>query len=458
MNILIVDDHPIVVDGLSKVLQNEGYNVLIALDASDALARSDENPDIALFVVDLSLMESLDGLDLITELKRRHPGIPAIVYTMHEEMWNISVLENAHVEGIVLKGDSISEVIEAIKAVIAGETYRSLAFSERLDAVRNVKGILSERDIKVLQQISNGSNTREIADKLCLTEKGVEYHRRNILKKLGANNMTNAISRAIKLGILTCVGALAPFSSYADDLLPKNVDLGLSVQWADRNLEAPSPLEAGGYYAFGELEEKDLYTWDTYKNCEDGDMFSQTYFGEESICGTLYDAAYMILGDEWRMPNNDEILELMNDCSWEFFDVEPRRYYRVTGPSGNYIDLPVVGYMSNDHLVYDNRECYQWSGDFELEAGEEDGLVYLVNGPYILAISYGMEPLCLDSSSHLGMQIRPVYVGSTGVSAISSEAKQQESIYSIDGTRLATPQQSLAPGLYIINGKKTLIR
>ncbi len=68
MNILIVDDHPIVVDGLSKVLQNEGYNVLIALDASDALARSDENPDIALFVVDLSLMESLDGLDLITEL------------------------------------------------------------------------------------------------------------------------------------------------------------------------------------------------------------------------------------------------------------------------------------------------------------------------------------------------------------------------------------------------------
>lgn len=270
--------------------------------------------------------------------------------------------------------------------------------------------------------------------------------------------MTEAIRNAVKLGIISCVTVFVPFRSNADDLLPHPVDLGLSVQWADRNLESSSPLQAGGYYAFGETEEKDLYNWSTYKNCDDGDMFSQFYLGDGCISGTQYDAAYVILGEEWRMPNNDQIYELINKCTWDFFDVEPQHYYRVTGPSGNYIEIPVVGYMSNDHLVYDNMECYQWSGSFDVEEEEEDGFLYRLNAPYFLAISYGSEPICLDSSSHLGMQIRPVYVGTTGVSTVGNPEKTVESIYGIDGIRLNSTLDALAPGLYIINGKKTFIR
>ncbi len=456
--LLVVDDHPVVLEGVRVVLAGEGYEVLKAGTAEEAEAIVEANGDIELLVVDLTLENDADGLALIKTLRTGRSRIPAVIYTMHEEMWNISTLIDADVEGVVLKGEDVNELIEAVRLVSKGAIYRSPEFCDRFESVKKARGILSQTDLDVLRLISDGLSSSEISKRVNLSDKSVEYHRSNIIKKLGTKNMTEAIRNAVKLGIISCVAAIAPISSYGDDLLPHNVDLGLSVQWADRNLEASSPLEAGGYYAFGEVEEKDLYTWSTYRNCEDGDMFSQTYFGEESICGTQYDAAYEILGDEWRMPNNDEILELMNECTWELFDVEPRRYYRVTGPSGNYIDLPVVGYMSNDHLVYDNVECYQWSGDFELEEGEEDGFVYRLNGPYILAISYGREPMCLDASSHLGMQIRPVYVGTTGVSAISSIAKRQESIYSIDGTRLATPQQSLAPGLYIINGKKTLIR
>lgn len=283
MNLLIVDDHPVVLEGLSNVMKHEGYDVLKAKDATTALEIVTRNPDIDIFIVDLALKSDTDGLTLITELKNRCANSHAILYTMHGESWNLRMLHESRVEGIVLKGDSIDELIEAVKAVAAGSIYRSKEFTERYNAISSVQGIMSKRELDVLRLIGNGANSKDIADSLCLSEKAVEYHRSNILKKLGSNNMSHAIKQAVRLGILNCIASFVSVNAIASVPEPEAIDLGLSVKWADRNLGAPSPLEEGAYYSFGEIEEKDYYDWNSYLYCYNGNWMSQFDFGVESL-------------------------------------------------------------------------------------------------------------------------------------------------------------------------------
>ncbi len=453
MKLLIVDDHPVVLEGLSNVLQREGYEVLRSTSAYGALEITEENQDIDIFVIDLSLKEGTDGLLLISDLKQKLGNRPAIVYTMHEEMWNISLIENSKIEGIVLKGESISEMIDAIRVVGSGGQYRSPAFSERLDAVRNVKGILSERDICVLKEISSGLNTRAIADTLCITEKGVEYHRRNILKKLGSNNMTHAISQAIKLGIISVAAICMPFRGTASENTPEPVDLGLTVKWADRNLEAPSPLEAGGYFSFGECQTKEDYDWVTYEHCDETfdeyGMFNQHVIEYESIEGTEYDAAHVILGGGWRMPTEEEFEELMANCKFEYVEAEPLNYVRIVADNGNFIDIPLAGYINKGNVRAKNSEIDIWTSSFYVEEGEEDGFAWYQNCPTVFGYQVKYGAVLVEGSPQLGLQVRPVYDEQTGIETPVASNHLPVAIYSIDGRKMQGKASTLPSGIYI---------
>ena len=122
--LLVVDDNPVVLEGLFVVLSAEGYEVLKAGSVEEAESVVAANEDIGLLVVDLTLKKDADGLDLIRSIRSNRPGVPAVVYTMHEEMWNISTLMDANVEGVVLKGEKIDELIEAVRLVGKGAIYR----------------------------------------------------------------------------------------------------------------------------------------------------------------------------------------------------------------------------------------------------------------------------------------------------------------------------------------------
>lgn len=448
--ILIVDDHPAVLEGIRSVLGSEGYRTVAALTSNEALQAVGSEEKIDMMVIDMSLAESHDGLDLIGEL-RQFTDAPVVIYTMHGELWNVSMLFDSGAEGIVLKGDSIDELIEAVRIVGDGGMYRSTSFSERIDAVNGACGILSGKDIEVMKLICDGMDTNDIADKMCLSKKAVEYHRSNIIKKLGSNNMTQAINQAVRLGILSFLAAaVAPVQAQSVDLGPKAIDLGLSVKWSDRNLGAVSPLEAGGYYAFGEVTEKEYYDWSTYMHCDDGDMFSQHDIGEESICGTEYDAAHVILGGDWRMPTAEEMEELIGSCTMEYIHDEPLDYLRLIAPNFAFIDIPVTGYMSLGRVVRSNQDVAVWSGSFYVEAGEEDGFVYCINSPFYLAgVNPTDLPVVYEGTSSLGLQIRPVYAGESGVTGVRvDEGCSETEIFTIDGRRLPDGG-SLAPGLYV---------
>lgn len=461
--LLVVDDHPIVLEGIHSVLARRGFKVLKATSASQAISIAGRTENIDIFVIDLSLSEGTDGLILIEKLRALGYNTPMVVYTMHEELWNISALMKADVEGIVLKGDNINELVHAIRVVADGGTYRSSAFDEKRREVMQTNGILSTKDVEVLRLLADGAGNREIAEAMGISEKTVEYHRSNILKKLCSRTMFEATRRAIALGIictfllLLTAGSVSAATAAVDER-PRAVDLGLSVLWADRNLGAASPLEPGGFYAFGETAEKDTYTWDSYVHC-DSSMFYCHDLGTENISGTEYDAARVVLGEGWRMPTTEEFSELLNACTATTDTIDGDIFTVVTSPGGAVLRVPWAGYMNGKKLVYKNKNGVYYTSilQFETEDLSEFGVIGIAStiAPNYIAFHSGGINLFDTGAPNLGQSIRPVRDRTTSAveeTLISTEkAATIRQIFSLDGRPLGPSTENLAPGIYIIH-------
>lgn len=123
------------------------------------------------------------------------------------------------------------------------------------------------------------------------------------------------------------------------------IDLGLpsGTKWASWNVGATSPEEYGGYYAWGETEEKEDYSLSTYQHY---DSTWQEYNNiGENISRTEYDVANVLWGNGWRMPTTEDIDELLTNCTWTWIQYNNSVYgYKVVGPNGNRIFLPAAGY------------------------------------------------------------------------------------------------------------------
>ncbi|MBP7984549.1 MAG: hypothetical protein KAZ28_02790 [Bacteroidaceae bacterium] len=137
------------------------------------------------------------------------------------------------------------------------------------------------------------------------------------------------------------------------------IDLGLSVKWASHNVGANSPEEYGGYYAWGETEEKSKYTEDTYKWYNNG---SYTDIGSE-ISGTEYDVAHVKWGGNWRIPSKEEIRELVENCRCEkvtYKGVKGSKF--ISKKNGNSIFLPAAGARYGTKVDYSGTNGNYWSG------------------------------------------------------------------------------------------------
>ncbi|MBP3471153.1 MAG: hypothetical protein J6K41_02830 [Paraprevotella sp.] len=150
----------------------------------------------------------------------------------------------------------------------------------------------------------------------------------------------------------------------------ETVDLGLSVKWAACNVGANIPEEYGGYYAWGETEEKDYYDWSTYKYYQ-GSKNTLTKYCTNSYCGTVDnktvldpedDVAHVKWGGSWRMPTSSEINELLNKCSWTWTTQNGVYGYVVTSRSnGNSIFLPAAGGRWDEGVSNSGLSGYYWS-------------------------------------------------------------------------------------------------
>ena len=164
------------------------------------------------------------------------------------------------------------------------------------------------------------------------------------------------------------------------------VDLGLSVKWATCNVGATKPEEYGGYYAWGETEEKEDYEWSTYKWCK-GSCDTMTKYCTNSKYGTVDnktvldpedDVAHVKWGGSWRMPTETEQKELHNNCTWTWTTQNGVKGYKVTGTNGNSIFLPAAGFRYGTVLYSSGSDGYCWSGS--LSGNDSSGAYYLYFG------------------------------------------------------------------------------
>lgn len=194
-SILIVDDHPVVRQGLKQILAEEFPSATFgeaqnAPEALDLVTR--RRWDIV--ILDISL-PGKSGLELLKELKRKKATLPVLVLTMlTEEQLAVRVLK-AGADGYLKKDNAPDELVRAIKIVLAGGKYvnptlaQALTFDLAVDTGRPLHASLSEREYHVLCMIASGKTAREIAGDLCLSVKTINTFRGRILKKL--NKRTN---------------------------------------------------------------------------------------------------------------------------------------------------------------------------------------------------------------------------------------------------------------------------
>lgn len=212
VRLILVDDHPVVRQGLARLINDEpDLTVCAEADsASSALQLIQQhNPDLV--VVDIS-MGGTDGIELIKDLRVRNPGLPALVLSMHDESLYAERVLRAGAKGYVMKQEAPEKVMTAIRRVLAGEVYVSEKIAGRLlKAMSGTKGApsespldrLSDRELQVFRLIGSGLSVREIADKLFLSVKTIETHREHIKEKLNLKSSSELLRYAVQYGIDT---------------------------------------------------------------------------------------------------------------------------------------------------------------------------------------------------------------------------------------------------------------
>ena len=189
------------------------------------------------------------------------------------------------------------------------------------------------------------------------------------------------------------------------------VDLGLTsgTLWSSCNIGASTPEEYGSYFAWGETAPKSNYDWSTYK-FGGGSNFTK-YNSSDGLTELALedDAAYVLWGENWRMPTHQQELELVNECSWESTTLNGISGYKITGPNGNSIFMPRGGlYDGTDYdadgtkVSYANTRGWYWSSTLNA-----------IGSPYAQGLCF-FPSLLSNVSDHErcdGHNIRPVYVG-----------------------------------------------
>lgn len=206
IRILLVDDHDLVLQGLKRIVEcslPEIKNVCTASSGQEALHLI-ASQRFNLFVLDMELPD-ISGMDIIVRIREKDPRARIIVNTMHEEIWLIKDLIQSAVDGILFKSIDSTKIAEAIRRVLDGAYYCPYAEHVRAQMRRSDEGRREEltlRELDVLKRISEGKNTQEIAQELCVSTNTVDTHRRHLMDKLDARNVADLIMTAISKGII----------------------------------------------------------------------------------------------------------------------------------------------------------------------------------------------------------------------------------------------------------------
>jgi DNA-binding NarL/FixJ family response regulator len=208
--ILIADDHAIVRSGLKRVLdaKTDMEVVAEAEDGAEAVEKAlKEHVDLA--ILDVS-MPRLTGIQAATELHKREPEVKILMLSMHDSEQFLFEAMKAGASGYVLKSGADTDIVDAVRAAMRGESYlypSALTALVRDYVDRGGRGeeqfdVLTPRELEVLKLIAEANTSKDIADKLFISIKTVDRHRQNILDKLGMRDRVELTRYAIRRGLI----------------------------------------------------------------------------------------------------------------------------------------------------------------------------------------------------------------------------------------------------------------
>ncbi len=205
--VFVVDDHPIVRQGLSQLINREP-DLMVCGEAEDARAALEAiaalNPGF--LIVDVSL-DGPDGIELLKAIRARDPKLPVLMLSMHDESLYAERALRAGANGYIMKQEATDRVLIAIRQILGGEVYVSDRIAQKMmhqfigrsgGAKRSTMEELTDRELEVFRLIGQGHGTRQIAEELHLSIKTVESYHAHIKDKLSLKNARELVQHAVQ--------------------------------------------------------------------------------------------------------------------------------------------------------------------------------------------------------------------------------------------------------------------
>lgn len=210
IQLAIIDDHPLVVEGVTAMLKGENYLQLIgaARNGRQGMALLQQHPGCSILLLDINLPDT-DGLQLCEQIRQLYPSLKILCLTSVNEAGIISQMIRKGANGYLLKDMDKEELILAINKVLDGDIYLSKAANDKilqqlreLDLNPKQVPVLTRREKEILLLLDEGLSSQEIADRLSLSAYTIDTHRKNMLQKLNVRNTPALLKAAANLGLL----------------------------------------------------------------------------------------------------------------------------------------------------------------------------------------------------------------------------------------------------------------
>lgn len=203
--IYLVDDHPVVRRGYAAIIRRDDHFEVCG-EAGDGVEALEDIPDHSpdLVIVDIT-MDGMTGIELIKRIRAEWPDLPVLVISVHDEDVYAERALNAGANGYIMKEETDSSLLEAMRAVLKGDVYVSDSLMKQMVLQRvgqtsegsSPLDALSDRELEVFEYLGQGLSTQEIADAMYISAKTVGTHRRNIKQKLSIDTNAQLQKRAV---------------------------------------------------------------------------------------------------------------------------------------------------------------------------------------------------------------------------------------------------------------------
>lgn len=205
LQVLLVDDHAIITDGVQSLLSaHESYHVVGTVNSGEDAIRFLEQEKVDLMISDYSL-PGMDGLALVRYVKKAYPSLKVVILSMHRESHLVKEILKEGILGYVLKDDPSEELLNALKNAENGKVYLSDDINKMLIEALHFKQeqkLFSDREREILKLIAMEHSSKQIADILFISERTVESHKRNMMKKADTNTSIGLVNFGYKNNLI----------------------------------------------------------------------------------------------------------------------------------------------------------------------------------------------------------------------------------------------------------------